>query len=296
MSLKPVSELLDGAVSGGYALGYFESWNLESLQGVIDAAEETRSPILIGFNGEFLSRPGRLAEERISWYAALGRAAGESASVPCGLVFNECAQDDWVRKAVKTGFGQVMLDDPNAEYEDFVRRVAELTKFAHEHGVASEAEVGELPHGSTDSGATEGGSLTDPATAERFVRETGVDILSVSVGNVHVLLRGREGLDIDRLAEIRKRVGIPLDLHGGTGIAEDALRKAISAGVAKVCYGTYVKQRYLAAVRKALTSDQSDPHMLLGYGGREDVLLAARVAVRDAVLERIHFLGCCGKA
>lgn len=84
MPLKPVIELLDNARDGGYAVGYFESWNLESLQGVIDAAERTRSPMIIGFNGEHLSHPDRLISERVSWYAALGKAAGTStgAAVP----------------------------------------------------------------------------------------------------------------------------------------------------------------------------------------------------------------------
>ena len=86
MSLEPVKRLLANASSGGYAVAYFESWNIESLQGVVDAAEKTRSPILIGFNGGFLSRSDRLADERISWYAALGRAAAESPSSRPGPV------------------------------------------------------------------------------------------------------------------------------------------------------------------------------------------------------------------
>jgi len=86
MPLESIGVLMRRASEGRYALGYFESWNLESLQGVIDAAEETRSPIIIGFNGEFLSRPDRLARERLDWYGALGLAAARSATVPCGLI------------------------------------------------------------------------------------------------------------------------------------------------------------------------------------------------------------------
>jgi len=95
MPLEPIGKLMAAARAGRYALGYFESWNLESLQGVIDAAESTRSPIIIGFNGDFLSRPGRRAAERLSWYGALGRAAAESAKVPVGFIFNECPNDEW---------------------------------------------------------------------------------------------------------------------------------------------------------------------------------------------------------
>ena len=303
MPLRPAKELLQDALANGYAVGYFESWNLESLQGVIDAAEATHSPVLIGFNGEFLSHSARLASERISWYAALGRAAAESASVPCGLIFNECAQDDWIQLAVRSGFSQVMLDDPAASHDEYVRRVKELTTYAHLLGVAVEAGVGHLPCGSSGTIETGDSLLTDAQAAAQFVQDTHIDILAVSVGNVHILVQGEQGLELDRLAAIRRacpriagRVDIPFDLHGGTGIAADALQKAISMGVAKVCYGTYLKQRYLAAVRAALDSDQINPHRLLGYGGREDVMVAGRLAVRDAVLERIALLGCCQRA
>src|SRR5436305_10109563 len=104
MPLEPIYELTRHACKIGYAIGYFESWNLESLQGVIDAAEETRSPIIIGFNGDFLRRPDRLARERLDWYGALGRAAADTASIPCAVLFNECPADDWVRQAATCGF------------------------------------------------------------------------------------------------------------------------------------------------------------------------------------------------
>ena len=89
---------------------------------------------------------------------------------------------------------------------------------------------------------------------------------------------------------------MPFDLHGGSGIGADSLREAIRLGVAKVCYGTYVKQRYLDAVRRVLGTEEANPHKRLGCGGPEDVLVAGRLAVRDAVLERIETLGCCGRA
>ena len=149
MPLEAIGPMMRCAMKGKYAIGYFESWNLESLQGVVDAAEETRSPIILGFNGDFLSRSTRLAPERLSWYAALGRAAAESATVPCGLIFNECPRDDWVRAAIDAGFNLVMPADPDATLEDYARRVGELTRLAHARGVAVEAELGELPHGAT---------------------------------------------------------------------------------------------------------------------------------------------------
>jgi len=212
------------------------------------------------------------------------------------MIFNECARDDWIREAVLAGFSQVMLDDPDAPPEPYSRRVADLTAFAHAHGAVSEAEVGTLPHGNTGTVEEQGSGLTSPKAAARFVEQTGIDVLGVSVGNVHVMLKGSRDLDIERLRALREQVDVHFDLHGGTGISRESLREAIALGVTKVCYGTYLKQRYLAAVRKALDRGCVDPHKVLGFGEEDDVMVAGRLAVRDAVLERIDWLGCVGKA
>lgn len=295
MPLESIGRLLASARRGGYALGYFESWNFESLQGVIEAAEAVHAPIIIGFNGDFLSRSERKAAERLEWYAALGLAAARSARVSCGFIFNECPNDEWVHAAATAGFNLIMPADPAASYEDYERRVKTLTEHAHRSGSAVEAEIGTLPCGASGTVGADG-DVTDPELAARFVAATNVDLLAVSVGNVHIKLAGRQELDLDRLEQIRRRIPqTPLVLHGGTGIATDSLRGAIARGVAKVNYGTYLKQHYLRAIRAALKSDVANPHELLGIGGEHDVMVAGRHAVRDAVLERIETLGCCGR-
>lgn len=295
MSLEPIPEMMRHARSHRYAVGYFESWSIDSVYGVIDAAEQTRSPVIIGFNGEFLSHVGRVENERLALYGALGKAAAASAKVPCGFIFNECSRDDWTRAAVTAGFNLVMLADPAAASDDYARRVRDLVEYARPRDVAVEAELGELPGGHPGFAPAEG-AITDPDGAREFVCATGVDLLAVSVGNVHASLSGRIALDLDRLRMIRCAVEVPLVLHGGTGIADDALHQAIAIGVTKVNYGTILKQRYLAAVRRALANDEPNPHALLGMGGPEDVMVAGRSAVREAVLERITPLGSLGRA
>lgn len=295
MPHKPVRVMMEEAQAGRYAVGYFESWNFESLSGVIDAAEQTRSPVILGFNGEFLTRPGRIATERIETYAAMTLASAEAADVPCGVMFNECPLDDCVRRAVDAGFDFVMSADGTAPFDQYTKRVAALAAYAHTRGVAMEAEIGDLPRG--ESGQIQAGdTMTDPDLAARFVRDTNIDMLAVSVGNVHVLVNGQQDLNLDHLQSIRRKVEIPLDLHGGTGITSDSLRQAIGLGVTKVAFGTYLKQRYLQAIRKTLKNEELNPHELLGMGGEKDVMIAGRLAVRDAVLERIELLGCCGRA
>ena len=205
MPLVPAADLMSHALRHRYAVGYFESWDVASLQGVIDAAEQWRAPVIIGFNGEFLSGVNRRDEERLEWYAALGRAAAESAAVPCAFIFNECSRDDWVRRAVTAGFNLIMPADPDAPVEQYTQRVTDITGFAHDHDIAVEAELGELP-GGHDGAPDDRGSVTDPAAAARFVEATGVDLLAVSVGNVHILIRGERSLDLERMQRDRPRV------------------------------------------------------------------------------------------
>ena len=294
MPLEPVPNMLQRARDGGYAVGYFESWNLESLQGVVDAAESTRSPIIIGFSGDFLASPSRLVPERLTLYGALGRAAAESASVPCGFIFNECPDPHWTRQALTTGFNLVMPSPGGAPAAEYLTEVAELTAEAHEQGVAVEAELGELPCGTSTN--PDEGSLTDPDEAAAFVAATGVDLLAVSVGNVHIQLEGEKALDLALISHLLQRLsGVALVLHGGSGISPDALQDAIAAGVTKVNFGTYLKQRYLGTVRRLLAVEHTDPHDVLGRGGDADVMTAARIAVQQAVQERLPLLGCQGK-
>jgi fructose/tagatose bisphosphate aldolase len=286
MALESVNRLMLGAEKGGYAVGYFESWNFESLLGVIDAAEQTSSPVIIGFSGDFLSQRVGGTEEDLAAYGAMGRAIAMQAKIPCGFIFNECARDSWVARAITAGFNLVMPADPEAPYDEYRTRVKHLADLAHERGVAVEGDLED------DDEAAD--AYADRAAG--FVDATGVDLLAVSVGNEEIRLQGRAPLDLSRLDAVHRRVQIPLVLHGGTGIEEDSLKSAIRLGVRKVNYGTYIKQRYIPTIRRALDSNEKNPHALVGDGGEADIMVIGRKAVRDAVLERIDFLGCCGQA
>jgi fructose/tagatose bisphosphate aldolase len=285
MPLESIATLMLRAETEGYAIGYFESWSLESVQGVIDAAQDTRSPIIIGFNGEWLSERAGASSEELRLYAAMGRAAAAEAKVPCGFIFNECPNDAWVEQAIEAGFNLVMPADPQATLEDYTRRVKRLTVLAHARGVAVEADVED----------DELDAASYARRAGRFVETTGVDLLAVSVGNAEIKLMGRAPLNLARLEAVRSTVKIPLVLHGGTGIEDDSVRAAIQLGVRKVNFGTYMKQKYLKLIRAALSGNEPNPHALLGNGSDTDLMVVGRNVVRDAVLERIELLGCCWK-
>jgi fructose/tagatose bisphosphate aldolase len=289
MSLEPIGKMMHAARERHYAVGYFESWNLDSLQGVIEAAEQTRSPVIIGFNGEFLSDRANATPDDVVLYGKVGHAAAEQARVPCGFIFNECSRDPWLERAILAGFNLIMPAGSGPTLADYQRRVQRLAQLAHAQNVAIEAEVGELP---SEDGP---GVQSDPQVAAEFVAATGVDLLCVSVGNEEIKLKGRAPLDLSRLEAIHKRVNVPLVLHGGSGIADESLKEAIRLGVKKVNFGTYMKQIYLRVLRGALASSELNPHALLGGGGETDMLVVGRRATRDAVLERIELLGCCGQ-
>src|SRR5688572_7544326 len=193
MSLESIDRLMKNAQRHDYAVGYFESWSFESVQGVIDAAEQTRSPVIIGFNGEWLAERAGASFEELALYAALGRAAAEQAKVPCGFIFNECPNDTWVERAIGAGFNLVMPADPEAPLEDYTRRVKRLTELAHARGVAVEADIED----------DELDAAAYAQVAAKFVEATGVDLLAVSGGNEEIKLQGRAPHDLARLETLQ---------------------------------------------------------------------------------------------
>jgi fructose-bisphosphate aldolase class II len=244
--------------------------------------------------GEFLTDAKRLAPERLALYGALGKAACEAASIPCAFIFNESPMLESVYEAADCGFNVVMYADHRVTRDTLVKRVRDLTSTAHAKGIAVEAEYDELPFGHPEDKAP----LTDVEEAAEFAANTGVDALAVSVGNVHVMTNGKATLDVQRVAQLAKRVSAALVLHGGTGIDESSLRDAIAAGVTKVNYGTVLKVAYLRAIadKLAATCRLTNPHARLGSGLDTDVLMAGRLAVREEIWKIMQVLGSCGQA
>jgi len=297
MPLVSMKSMLKNAERNGYAVGYFESWNLESLLAVKDAAEESRSPVIIGFNGGFLENRERSVPENIVHYGALGKAVAEQSSVPMSLILNEGEDVPRLLEGAGAGFNAISFEAGDRSFEESIRINRELAGAAHELNVEVEAEVGHLPDG-RNRGGSGGGTLTDPARAAHFVERTVVDALAVSVGNVHVLENKTAGLDLQLLREIRKRVEVPLVLHGGTSIDPGDLREAIAMGVTKINIGTVLRRRFINAVKKYLKDhdvDRIDPGEVTSMGGRLDMLNLARIAVKEEVSRLMDLFGCSGK-
>jgi ketose-bisphosphate aldolase len=286
--------LLRHAVEHGYAVGYFESWNLESLLAVKDAAEEARSPVIIGFNGGFLGNKNRRQVENIHVYGRLGRAVAEQSSVPMSFILNEAVDVGLLQEALKAGFNVVMHDHEASSLEESIRINASLVRDAHQAGAEVEAEIGELPTAGVGGSLLSKGAKTDPAEALRFVQVTGVDALAVAIGNVHVLEGRKSRLDFELLAELRRVIPVPLVLHGGTGIDPDELRKAIRAGVCKINVGTVLRRRFINSLKRyylANDVDLLDPGEVTSVGGARDMLTAARSEVASEVTALMKLFG-----
>lgn len=298
MALVPFSELMKAAEEGGYAVGYFESWNLESLLATADAAETTRSPVILGFSGLYLPHPRRQVREPLRVYAAMGLALCRHLTVPCCLLFNESPEIDWVFESIDLGFNLVMFADERLGAEELIRTVAQVVEKAHARGVAVEGEMNALPgiHGEPEVGDPL--LMDDPLTARTFVERTGVDALAVNVGQVHTHGRNQMRLDLERLAELRQAVPVPLVLHGATSIYPPDLVEAIRLGVRKINVGSILKRTYFETLREAgnRVGDSYNPYDVMGSGFPEDVLTQARVAVQERIAELMHLFGSAGKA
>jgi len=273
---------------------YCESWNLESLQAVVQAAEEMGSPIIAGFNGGFLRHRSRRNPERLIYYSAL-RGALQESPVPMAFLLNETDDLDQIQKGIEMGFNAVMVESDNLQPDNYTQLVKRIVGLAHAKGVSVEAQIGRLAHGSEQG--HEPGRMTDPKLARAFVDQTGIDALGISIGNTHVLTTGKARIDLEGLARIREQVDVPLVIHGGTGFPPECASKAIELGVAKFNFGTNLKQTFLAALRQGLDRYQEpmNPHPFLGMGGSDDILVAAREAVKQRVKELITTYTVAGR-
>jgi ketose-bisphosphate aldolase len=285
-------ELLAEALAGGYAVGYFEAWDVYSLEAVLEAAEAENAPVILGFGGVMME-PAWFDGGGLERLSALGLATATAAKVPVSLLLNEVVTFAQVVRGIRAGFHAVMLGTGGLSYGENVRLTRQVVQVAHAVGVGVEAELGLLPDASGTVG-DEVGRLTDPEEAARFVRQTGVDALAISVGNVHVLTTGKATIDWPRLLTIHQAVPVPLVLHGGTGFPEEGIAQAIALGVAKVNIGTVLKQAFLDGVAEAIAALPAGVSVQQTMGSRKeaDVLQQGKARMREEVRRRIRLWRC----
>jgi ketose-bisphosphate aldolase len=299
MTINHFNDLIAHAESEHYAVGYFESWSLESLMAIADAAEATQSPVLMGFSGIYLGHPKRVRNEILSVYSAMGLEICEQTSIPTALVFNESPHCKLVQEAIELGFGLVMFSDEQLSLADQTIQVQQIVEIAHQAGVAVEGEAESLPGiGGNLIDTPDDARLTNVETAREFVENTGVDALAVNIGQMHFHGKRAVRLKLDLLSKLNDSLEVPLVLHGSTSVPPEDLLEAVNRGIRKINVGSVLKQTYFEAMREVFSAagETYNPYEIIGSGLREDVLMAGRIALQSKVEDYLRLFGSAGKA
>ncbi len=284
--LVSMKEMLQKARAGGYAIGAFNLNNLEFTQAILQAAQDEKSPLICGVSEGAAKYMGGYTVV-VAMVKALMKEY--KMTVPVAVHLDHGSSFDACMKAMHAGFTSVMIDGshhPLAENIALTKRVVDV---AHALGITVEAELGRIAGQEDDLSVTEAEqAYAMPAECEELVRVTGVDCLAPALGSVHGPYKGKPKLGFERMEVIGRLTGVPLVLHGGTGIPLEDIQRAISLGTAKINVNT---ENQLASVRKvrevlAAKPELYDPRKYLG---------PARDAIKEAVIAKIREFGSSGK-
>ncbi len=296
MPLIPLPEMLEHAAANRYAAGYFESWDIYSLQATIAAAEASNSPVIIGIGG-LSSNHEWLQSGGIALYGAACASLAARSSVPISTLFNEADSQAEAEMGLGVGFNSVMMHTQGWDQARLLADTAALVTSSHAVDVAVEGEIGalaEIKDGVLDAA---GASYTTPEAAELFVRETGVDCLAVAVGNVHFVTGGHiPTVQVDLIKQIGEAVNVPLVLHGGSGTPDDQTRRAVEAGITKINVGTKLKFVFGNALVAELGQGTLDPNLAYGSRFEADVNSRAGVALTREIQRLMDVFGSTGMA
>jgi ketose-bisphosphate aldolase len=278
-----VREILAKADAEGFAVPAFNYSDIWDFLAIIEAAEELAAPIFISSHQMVVTDIG------IDICGAFGAAAMGKARIPLFHHLDHCRSVELCLAAVDNGYPSVMIDASMLPLDQNIAAVRQVVDYAHSHGVHVEAEVGRIKGVGYEGGYSGEDYLAQADEAVRLVSESGVDSLAVGIGTAHGFYHGKPEIRFDRLAEINAAVKIPLVLHGGTGIPEEDVRRAIREGINKINVGTIVHCTYMNAVRAELIARGENAYTL-------DVMKPARSAVREVVKGWIKTCMADGKA
>ena len=246
--LVNMNEILRYAEEKGCCVGAFDTPNLEILMAVLRAAEKRNEPVII--QHAQLHEP----EMPIRIIGPIMVRMAKEASVPVCAMLDHGEDMDYVRTALELGFSAVMIDGSSKPYDENVSLTREAVALAKEYGASVEAEIGIVTgHEGREFHIEEpGAAYTDPELAARFLRDTGIDALAASVGTVHGFYATQPKLDFDRIEKIKELTGLPLVMHGGSGISVEDTQRAIRCGIRKINYFSYMSNAGVRAVKELL--------------------------------------------
>ncbi|WP_419954981.1 class II fructose-bisphosphate aldolase [Neobacillus niacini] len=285
MPLVSMKEMLIKAKAEGYAVGQFNINNLEFTQAILQAAQEENSPVILGVSegaGRYIGGfktvvkmvEGLLEDYKITVPVAIHLDHGSS--------FEKC------KEAIDAGFTSVMIDASHHPFDENVATTSKVVEYAHSKGVSVEAELGTVG-GQEDDVVAEGVIYADPAECKELVERTGIDCLAPALGSVHGPYKGEPQLGYKEMEEIGNATGLPLVLHGGTGIPTHDIQKSISLGTAKINVNTENQIASAKAVRETLAAkpNEYDPRKYLG---------PARDAIKATVIGKMREFGSSNRA
>jgi fructose-bisphosphate aldolase class II len=278
MPLVSGLSLLAHAHKYGYAIGAFSVDHIDSMIAVIKTAEEMESPVLIQ------TGQATLNHTPINVLAAAAREVAEQAKIPVVLHLDHGNGFAQAVQAIRCGYTSIMFDGSALNLDRNIAITKQIKEAAEAVGIPLEAELGKVG----TRGKDEVRQLTDPEEAVRFVRETNVDSLAVALGNIHAAYGENVRIDLDHLKLIHERVGVPIVLHGGTGVPDEDVKRAISLGVSKVNIATEWRRASIDYLREHLTDPAHNDFFAIIQG--------IRGTISAIVKEKIELFGSAGKA
>ncbi len=284
MALVSSTPLLQAAKEGGYCIGAFNVHTLEMLQAVVEAAEETRSPLIIQ------STVGTVKHLGPDYIAAAATVAANRSSVPIALHLDHCSDFGTIMQCIRAGYTSVMIDASHDPFEKNVEQTRKVVEAASAVGVNVEAELGRVGGVEDDIVVDERDALlADPGECAKFVELTGVHTLAPAIGTAHGIYKGDPNIDFDRIGRIAAKVSVPLVLHGGSGIPEDQVRRAVSLGMSKMNVATELRIVFSDAIKEvfAKNPEENDPRKYM---------VPAKQALKAAAIEKMRLCGSIGKA
>lgn len=286
--LVNATEMLIKARDGHYGVPQFNINNLEWTKAVLTACEEMKSPVILGVSegaGKYMTGFKTVAAMVSSMVETMG------ITVPVALHLDHGTYEG-CKACVEAGFSSIMFDGSHYSIEENVEKTKELVALAHSKGLSIEAEVGSI--GGVEDGVVGAGEIADPAECAK-ITDLGIDFLAAGIGNIHgVYPANWKGLDFDALDKIHEATGgIPLVLHGGTGIPADMIQKAISLGVSKINVNTECQLSFAAATREYIEAGKDQQGK--GYDPRK-LLLPGFEAIKATVKEKMELFGSVNKA
>lgn len=285
MPLVSMTDMLKKAKSEGYAVGQFNINNLEFTQAILQAAQEEKSPVILGVSegaGRYIG--GFKTVVKI----VEGLLEDYKVTVPVAIHLDHGSSFDKCKEAIDAGFTSVMIDASHHPFEENITLTKQVVEYAHAKGISVEAELGTVG-GQEDDVQADGVIYADAKECEELVKQTGVDCLAPALGSVHGPYKGEPNLGFNEMEEISNGTGVPLVLHGGTGIPTKDIQKSISLGTAKINVNTENQIASAKCVREVLAANPNmyDPRKYLG---------PARDVIKETVIGKIREFGSAGKA